>query len=199
MTKIHINSHYAIGVIIASICLYFLNLTFLEYSLIIIGSFLCDFDVFFSKYARDYNHRNLITHSIIPSILIIVLGFFLNWFPLIISGLTYFLHVVIDTFDWGTNFFYFPHKTIGLRFLISKEEEENLEKYLSKYKRKASFFDFKYYKSNILLISEIIFFILMVLFVSLFSIEYFYVIFIYFPLLYFHLSRHYKLKKIENN
>lgn len=195
----HINSHFAVGVILASIFTYYFKLTLFEYLLIIITSFLCDFDVFFSKYARDHNHRNLITHSIIPSLIIILLGVSFNWFALIISGMTYFLHVFIDTFDWGTNFFYFPHKTIGFRLLISKEEEDNLESYLSEYKVKASFFDFKYYNSNFLLFSEIIIFVLMISSVFLFTIEYFFVIFFYFPLLFFHLSRHYKFKKIEED
>ncbi|TFF95690.1 MAG: hypothetical protein EU547_07245 [Promethearchaeota archaeon] len=197
MINIHINSHFAIGVIIASLSSYFLKLNFIEYSLIIIASFICDFDVFFSKYAKDKNHRNLISHSIIPSIIIIFIGLFLNWIALIISGFVYFLHVFIDTFDWGTNFFYFSHKTIGLRFLITKEERENLEEHLAKYKTPASFFDFKYYNNKFLLFSELILFVFMLLVVFIFTLDYFYIIFLYFPFLFFHLLRHYKLKKIE--
>ncbi|TXT61919.1 MAG: conserved membrane protein of unknown function [Promethearchaeota archaeon] len=195
----HINSHYALGVIIASISTYYLDFIALEYTLIIIASFICDFDVFFSLYARDRNHRNLITHSIIPSVIIIIIGVIFNWLGLIIAGFAYLLHVVIDTFDWGTNLFYFPKKTIGLRFLISKDEEENLDKYLSKYKVKSSFFDFKYYNSKIFLFSEIFLFFVMLFIISLFTLEYYYVLFFYFPFLFFHLGRHYKLKNIEKS
>ena len=197
MIIIHINSHFAIGIIIASISSYFLKLNLIEYSLIVIASFICDFDVFFSKYAKDKNHRNLISHSIIPSVIIIFFGIILNWIALIIVGITYFLHVFIDTFDWGTNFFYFSHKTIGLRLLISKEEQENLEEHLSKYKTPASFFDFKYYNNKFLLLSELIIFVFMLLVVFIFTLDYFYIIFLYFPFLFFHLLRHYKLKKSE--
>jgi hypothetical protein len=196
---LHINSHYALGVIIASISTYYLNLIALEYSLIIIASFICDFDVFFSQYARDRNHRNLITHSLIPSVIIFIFGIIFNWLGLIIAGFAYLLHVIIDTFDWGTNLFYFPKKTIGLRFLISKDEEENLDKYLSQYKVKSSFFDFKYYNSKILLFSEIVLFFAMLFIISLFTWEYYYVLFFYFPFLFFHLARHYKLKNIEES
>ncbi|GAH38744.1 unnamed protein product [marine sediment metagenome] len=70
-------------------------------------AFICDFDVFFSKYAIDNNHRLLITHSIIPGVIIIILGFLFNSISVVIGGFSYSIHIIIDTFDWGTNFFYF--------------------------------------------------------------------------------------------
>ena len=86
--------------------------------MIVFSAFVCDFDVFFSKYAKDHNHRNLITHSIIPSIIVIVLGIVFNWPALVISGFALFLHIFVDLFDWGTNLFYFSKKMIGPRLFI---------------------------------------------------------------------------------
>jgi hypothetical protein len=195
----HINSHFAVGVIIASILNYFFNFSFLDYSLIVLFSFLCDFDILLSKYAKDHNHRLLITHSIIPSILIIILGFIFMWPALAVSGISYSIHIIIDAIDWGTNFFYFQKKQVGLKFLISKEEIENLPDYLAQFKSPASFFDQKYYNSKICLGIEIIIFILMVVFLFWFALPYSFILPFYFFGLYFHLQRHYTLKKIENN
>jgi len=86
----HINSHFSIGVILASILNYYFNFNLINFSIIILFSFICDFDVLFSKYAKDYNHRLLISHSIIPSIIIIFLGYLLNWKVLIIGGCIFF-------------------------------------------------------------------------------------------------------------
>jgi len=163
----------------------------------VFSAFLSDFDVFFSRYAKDHNHRNLITHSIIPSAIIIVVGLVFYWPALIISGFAYFMHVVVDMFDWGINLFYFPKKTYGPRLFMSNEEEENLSKILTQYKNGVSFFDFKYYNSKVALIIEALLFILMVFFIIVLAFEYILISLIYFLGLYFHLSRHYHLKKIE--
>ena len=195
----HINSHLAVGVIFTSFLHYFFNFTLLEFLLIVCFSFICDFDVFFSKYAKDNNHRLLISHSIIPSIIVIIIGYILNWPALVIGGFSYAVHITIDTIDWGTNFFYFQKKQIGFKLLISKEEYENLPKYLARYKIPASFFDEKYYNNKVCLATEIILFILMIIFILLFAVQYLFMILLYFLGLYFHLHRHFTLKKIEAN
>ena len=167
--------------------------------MIVLASVISDFDVFFSKYAKDHNHRNLITHSVFPSIIIFVLGIIFYWPALIISGFSYFIHVFVDLFDWGTNFLYFPKKTFGPRLFMSKEEEDKLSLYLAQYKNPASFFDFKYYNDKVALTIEALLFILMMIFIIVFAFEYILIVIIYFLGLYFHLSRHFHLKKIENN
>ena len=161
-------------------------------------AFICDFDVFFSKYAKDNNHRLLITHSIIPGVIIIILGFLFNSISVVIGGFSYFIHIIIDTFDWGTNFFYFQKKQIGLKLLISKEEFNNISKYLSKFKRKQSFFDERYYRCKACLIIEMLVFALMMLIITLFARGFFFVVIIYFLFLGFHLYIHFNLKKIES-
>ena len=195
----HINSHFATGVIFASILNYFFNFSLFEYFLILALSFICDFDIFFSQFAKNHNHRMLISHSIIPSLFIIVLGVIINWPALYFSGITYSIHIVIDTFDWGTNFFYFQKKQVGLKLLISKEEFNDLPKYLTEYKKPESFFDEKYYSNKICLGIEVIIFILMVIFTIIFAFQYIFFILIYFIFLSFHLYRHFLLKRIESS
>ena len=174
----HINSHFAVGVIFSSILNYFYNFDLIEFVFIVLFSFLCDFDVFFAKYAKNHNHRMLISHSIIPGFLILVFGIIINWPAIAFSGAAYSIHVIIDTFDWGTNFFYFQKKQIGLKLLITKEEFENLPEYLSKFKKAESFFDSKYYSSRISLGIEVIVFILMMVSIILFAFQFIFIVFI---------------------
>lgn len=183
----------------ASIFNYFFRLNLLEYIIVVLGAFITDFDVLFAKYARDHNHRMLISHSIIPSVVVIILGFFFNWIALIFCGIGLFLHVFVDTFDWGTNIFYFPKKLVGIKLLITKDEFENLDKYLAQYKQNDSFFDLKYYNCKTCLALEAALFILMLLFAAIFAMEYILIIPLYFIGLFFHLSLHFNLKKIEAN
>ncbi len=194
----HINSHFAAGLIFASILNYFYSFSLFEFVFIVFFSFICDLDVFFAKYAIDHNHRMLISHSIIPGFLMLLLGIIINWPVLAFSGAIYSIHIIIDTFDWGTNFFYIQKKQIGLKLLISKEEFENLPKYLSKFKKAESFFDSKYYSSKVSLGIEAILFILMCVFTILFAFQFIFIITFYFLGLLFHLTRHFKLKRIES-
>ncbi|MHA2472456.1 MAG: hypothetical protein ACXAES_04410, partial [Promethearchaeota archaeon] len=61
--------------------------------MVVIFAFLCDFDIFLSKFALDKNHRMLITHSIIPGTIVLIFGLIFNWIALIVSGLSYLIHV----------------------------------------------------------------------------------------------------------
>jgi len=126
-----------------------------------------------------------------------VFGIFIDWPAIAFSGAAYSIHIIIDTFDWGTNFFYFQKKQIGLKLLITKEEFENLPEYISKFKKTESFFDTKYYSSRINLGIEVIVFILMMVTIIIFAFEFVLISLFYFLGLYFHLSRHFKLKKFE--
>jgi hypothetical protein len=189
--------HFGIGVVIAAISKYYFNFDFLEFLIIVVFAFLCDFDIFLSKYAQDNNHRMLISHSVIPGTVIIIIGIIFNGIALIIGGFSYLIHVLIDTFDWGTNLFYFPKKQVGLKLLISKEELQNLERYLSNYKRPESFFDKKYYSCKVCFIVEVTTFILMMISIIFFASDYILFVLVYFLFLAFHLHRHFILKKIE--
>ncbi|MHA1805847.1 MAG: hypothetical protein ACTSU4_15120, partial [Promethearchaeota archaeon] len=129
----------------------------------------------------------LITHSIIPSLIVSLLGIIFLYPALILAGFCLFLHVFIDTFDWGTNFFFFPKKIWGLKFLISKEEFLNFKRLIAQYNHPAAFFDFKYYANKTCLAIEIIIFIGMVFSLFLFARQYLYFILFYFLFLLFHL------------
>lgn len=199
----HINVHIAIGIIITSIVHYFFHLNVIEYLFILLLSFICDFDVLFVKLTKNQNHRLFLTHSLIPSLILIVIGsiimLFYNYIVIILGGASYLIHILIDTFDWGTNLFYFPKKQNGFKLLMSVEEIENLPNYLSQYKHPASYFDLKYYNNNICLLIEITLFCSMLIIVFIFALEYFYFISLYFLGLGFHLSRHYQLKESEKD
>jgi hypothetical protein len=118
---------------------------------------------------------------------------------ILLGGLSYMLHIIIDTFDWGTNLFYFPKKQSGFKFLMSIEEIENLPQYLSQYKNPGFFFDKKYYNNKVCMAIEISVFCAMLIVVSIFALEYFVFITLYFIGLGFHLSHYYRLKKLETN
>jgi len=195
----HINSHFAIGMIIASISNFFIRLNLLEFILIVLCAFISDFDVFFTKLAKDNNHRNLFSHSIYPGIIILIISLIFTWPALLIASFSFISHIMIDFLDWGTNVFYFPKKPYGIKYLISKEEEENLVVLLKDYKINASYFDFKYYSHKPSLFIETILFILMLIIVIFFALEYILLTPFYFLGLYFHLSRHFYLKKVEHN
>ncbi len=193
----HINLHYGIGIITASICHIFLQINLFEFIIIILSAFLIDFDIFFSKFAKDHNHRNLFTHSIWPGCIILILGIIFFNLLLIICGVSLLIHVSIDTLDWGTNLFY-TGKTIGLKCLISPEEYKNIDEILSNYKVAHSFFVFRYYNNNGCRIAEISVFILMILTTLFLASEFWYFIPIYFFFLGIHLYEYKKLKEIEN-
>ena len=193
----HVNVHFAIGVIIASIFHYFLDFTLFEFILIIGCSFIMDFDVFFSKFAPDNNHRMLVTHSILPGVILVIIGLIISWPALYLGGFAYIVHSIIDTFDWGTNLFGFNKKPFGAKLLITKEELNNLPEILADYKINKSFFDFRYYDSKVILIIEAILLVLMVVFIVIFAFEYILVCLLYIPLLIFHVSGYLHLKKVE--
>ncbi len=86
---------------------------------------------------------------------------------------------------------------MGLKLLITNDEFENLDKYLAKYKNKESFFDFKYYDCKVCLVIEGILFLLMMIFSIGIVIGYIIFVPLYFLGLFFHLSVHFNLKKIE--
>ncbi len=193
----HINTHFAIGIIIASIFNVIYHFTLLEFSFIVICGFIMDFDIFFTKYARDGNHRMLISHSILPGLCILFIGLLIFSPVIILGGLTYIIHITIDTLDWGTNFFGIHKKPFGPKFLISKDELEKLDEILSQYKIKKSFFDFRYYSKKIIIAIELILLVLMVISISLFAIEYILLSLIYIPFLLFHVLGYLQMKKIE--
>ncbi len=197
MKIIHLNVHFAIGVILASIFHYYFNFNLLEFSSIILCSFIMDFDFLLSQYAKDRNHRMLITHSIYPGMILMVFGIILQLVVLIFCGIAYIIHVIVDAFDWGTNLFGIHEKPFGPKLLVSKEEFKNMKEVLEKYKVKKSFFDFRYYSNRSILTIEILLATFMMIFIIINAFEYVFISLIYIPFLLFHLLGYFHLKKIE--
>ncbi|MFX1273942.1 MAG: hypothetical protein ACFFBP_12310 [Promethearchaeota archaeon] len=164
---------------------------------IVVCAFVADFDIIFLKFTKEDNHRMFFSHSIFPSLILFVSGILFNSYFLNICGVACLSHVFIDTIDWGTNVFFFKRKIIGFKFLITKEEFDNIESYLVKYKVARSFFDFRYYQSKLMMTLEIGFFLAMMVFMISFSLVFILMIMLYFIGFVLHLFTHYRLKAIE--
>ena len=190
----HINVHFGIGLIIASVTHYFIQLNFFTFSFIVLCGFISDFDIIFKKYAKDHNHRLLISHSIYPSLIIIIIGIILNEIWVLMGGIAYFCHILIDLIDWGTNFFY-NKKMFGLRILLSPEERNDLSHIINdKSPNRQLFFVHRYYSSKVMIFLEIIIGISTFIAVFVFAINYWYFIFGYLFFFGFHLSEYIGLK-----
>ncbi|QEE15860.1 hypothetical protein DSAG12_01687 [Promethearchaeum syntrophicum] len=189
----HINVHFGIGLIIASVTHYFIQLNIFTFSFIVLCGFILDFDIIFKKYAKDHNHRMLISHSIYPSLIIIIIGIILNEIWVLMGGIAYFCHILIDLIDWGTNFFY-NNKIFGLRLLLTPEERIDLSHVLEDKNNRQFFFVQRYYSSKLMIILEILIGISMFIAVFVFVINYWYFIFGYVFFFGFHLSEYIGLK-----
>jgi len=195
------NTHYAMGLIIASTLNFWYTLNIWEYLFIVFCAFCADLDYAFSKYAEDKNHRNFITHTIYPSILFICLGillnylihfpflFFTNFIIIIVGGIAYASHIVLDLLDWGLNPFYTYH-TLGL-YLTLTQHEKNLSRpktIIQREKQKDKYFFIKrYYSTTSILIIDFIISVIGFLFVFVFNPQFWYVNFGLFILIEFHL------------
>ncbi len=181
------------GIIIASLTNYFIPLNIFTFSFIILCGFLLDFDIIFKKYAKDHNHRMLISHSIYPSLIIIIIGIILNEIWVLMGGIAYFCHILIDLIDWGTNF-WFNNKMFGLRILLTPEERVDLSHVINDKENRQFFFVQRYYSSKLMIFLEIIVGISMFIALFVFAINYWYFLFGYIFFFAFHLSEYIGLK-----
>ena len=193
----HINVHLAFGVIVASITNYFMPLNIFTFSFIVLCGFISDFDIIFKKYAKDHNHRMLITHSIYISLIIIIIGIIIGiifdeiW--VLMGGIAYFCHILIDLIDWGTNF-WFNSKMFGLRILLSPEERIDLSHVIEDKKYRQFFFVQRYYSSKLMIFLEIVIGISMFIALFALAINYWYFILGYIFFFAFHFSEYIGLK-----
>jgi hypothetical protein len=181
------------GIIIASLTHYYIQLNFFTFSFIVLCGFISDFDIIFKKHAKDHNHRMLITHSIYPSLIIIIIGILLNSIWVLMGGIAYFCHILIDLIDWGTNFLY-NKKMFGFRLLLSPEERIDLSHVINDKKNRQFFFVQRYYSSKLMIFLEIIIGISMFIALFVFSINYWYFLFGYIFFFAFHFSEYIELK-----
>ncbi|MHA1339043.1 MAG: metal-dependent hydrolase [Promethearchaeota archaeon] len=160
------NTHYAMGLIIASSLHFWYTLNLGEYLFIVFCAFIADIDYFFRKFAKDENHRNFITHTIYPAIILIVLSpildyffhtpflFITNFVVIAVGGFAYLSHILLDLLDWGLNPFYTKH-TIGL-YLVLSQHEKNLahpKTIIEREKKKDQYFFVKRYYNTPLIVS----------------------------------------------
>jgi len=124
---------------------------FFEFSLIVAFPFLIDFDFLLSKYAKNNNHRRLITHSLIPYLCLLVIGIFIPL--LLILGICGVVHILSDALDWGTALFApFYNDTLG--GILPKPPKEIVE--IPNYRKRQCWFTKIYYTSFSLFTLEIV-------------------------------------------
>jgi hypothetical protein len=173
--------HIAQGIIIALLFLPFL--TVFEFYLVVIFPFLIDLDFLFSKFAKNKNHRRLITHSLLPYIALLTFGFIYPVF--FILGLCGVVHLLIDMIDWGTALlapFYrdpiggvLPHVPLNL---IS---EANFE-------QRQCWFTKTYYRSKVILTVEVLIVLLAISLILIIAVQYLWLMVLYSLFLAFHLT-----------
>ena len=157
----HSSLHFAIGIIIAGLTKPFYPAGFWPFAFIVGCSFGPDFDIIFSKYAKDFNHRNLFTHSVYIPLGLIIVGFSMQNPWILIGGISYFCHLLPDLLDWGTNL-WSTGKTVGYQILLEVEERGKVLDIIKDLPEPHWFFIERYYNSTIIKIIEMGSFIVMV-------------------------------------
>ncbi len=168
------------------------SLGILEFLLVVWFPFLIDFDFLFSKFAKDRNHRRLITHSLFPYIALLIIGIF---FPLIlILGICGLVHVITDSIDWGTALFT-PLYRAPIGGILPKPPKEIVE--IPNYRKRQCWFTKTYYESKPVLTLEISFGALSVLLIIFLNIWYIWIIIFYLFFLILNLRFHFKCRGFE--
>ena len=197
------NVHAAVGIIIAMIFSSYLSDFEILY---IIGVLvIIDFDYLLSRFAKNHNHRRLPTHTFFLYGIFILFGvlFFIFkiyifdfidlWRYIVLFGICGFIHVGMDSFDWGIMLFYpYSQNLIGgiLKIPNTKNEQNN--------NVPLCYFIKTYYRSNIIKISEVIFGILAFISIVFINFNYYYILLLYFGTLTFHMIQFFKCKKEKN-
>ncbi|HME54862.1 MAG TPA: hypothetical protein VKM55_21840 [Candidatus Lokiarchaeia archaeon] len=210
--NIHVNTHLAFGTFTTLLftAIFPGQLSFFEVAACILSACVVDVDFLFSKFMKYHNHRLLPTHSaVMPAALfIIAIVLTLGWpamsslsLTAIICGINVLIdHDLVDSYDWGLNFF-LNGKIVGKKILIGNKTPDEYYQLASKYVPEHAPFIKKYYESNIMRALEIIAFSLMVISLLLSwngaGHEQWWVLICYVGFLGFHL--HYYIKEVRNN
>ena len=155
--------------------LFFPYLEFLEVWLVVIFPFLIDFDFLLSKYAKNNNHRRLVTHSLIPYFCLLIIGIF---FPLaLILGICGVVHILSDAIDWGTALFApFYGEPVG--GILPKPPKEIVE--IPDYRKRQCWFVKTYYASRFMIALEVLFGVIAILLIIFIDVLYLWVTIFYF-------------------
>jgi len=182
--------HISQGIIIAM--LFLSSLTILEYIIVVLFPFIIDLDFLLSKFAKNHNHRRLITHSIIPYLCLLIIGIF---FPLIlILGICGVVHILSDALDWGTALFS-PFYKEPLGGILPHPPKEIVE--ITNYRKRQCWFATTYYKSKVLLFLEIIFGILAILLIVIIDSSYLWITLFYFLFVAFQVHLNIQCRKLN--
>ena len=181
----HINSHYAVGLLFGILSHHYYGFDILIILIIIGAAFVQDVDIIFSASAPEKNHRMLITHSIWPATMVLIIAFVLNISWLIIAGFALLSHTLIDMLDWGTNIFY-TGKIYGARFLLPEEDRQHLKDLVEKDELSHSFFTQRYYHSIVFRLIELVLISSVVLLMITTRFPYYWLGFLYIPFFGFH-------------
>ena len=192
----HSSVHYGLGIIFAGITSLLIPINFWIVAIIILSAIFADFDIFLKNYAQDGNHRMLLTHSIYLPILLLVIGIISSSIIIIMAGISYFLHIVIDLLDWGTNVFY-TKKIYGVRILLKKDEYFRVKELMHQEKIPQWFFVKRYYRSYAMILIEIGVSLGMFMVIFVYIPQFWYFIGGYIFTLTFHLVEYFELKHIS--
>jgi len=180
--------HIAQGIIIALLFLPFLDS--FEFYLVVFFPCIIDLDFLFSGTVKNKNHRRLITHSLLPYLVLAALGFIYPlFFILALCGI---VHLFIDIIDWGTAllapFYKDPIGGILPDVPTSLLSESN-------FKQRQCWFTKTYYNSWIIRITEVGFGIFTIALILIINAQYIWLMGFYFLLLAFHLSYYLRCRR----
>ncbi|MEX2681126.1 MAG: hypothetical protein Q6373_005970 [Candidatus Sigynarchaeota archaeon] len=129
----HLNAHLAFSTVVTLLLASILpvQLSFLEVAVCIAAGFAVDADFVLVRFAKYRNHRYLLTHSMFLPFILVVLsvcllfliqGTSLAWTSWI-CAVNVLIHDIVDSIDWGLNFFA-NGKIVGMRILLGGKTPE---------------------------------------------------------------------------
>ncbi len=149
---VHANTHIAFGVTITALLSLVIPLSWFDFLLAVCGSFAQDLDFLFSKYAKDENHRLLITHSIWPGIAAIVLSIPLAMPWIFAAGINSLCHVLFDSMDWGVTLLG-QQKLFGPK-ILHRGKSLTITECRARYPNFRCYFTIQWYRNRLMWVLE---------------------------------------------
>lgn len=184
---------------------YFTHLSIIEFCLIVLSSFGVDFDFIFRNFEKKDggNHRNFITHTIYPGLIIFCIGLiiaFYNYHVIWICGISYLSHILFDCVDTGLRLF-FTEKYYGWFVLITQDEKNlgvTFKKVIEENISKDEYFILRrYFKNSITLFLDITVSIIGFAILFTFASEFWWIYIGFFLLLEYHLHEKKKASRVK--
>ncbi|MHA1672146.1 MAG: hypothetical protein ACTSYI_00835, partial [Promethearchaeota archaeon] len=152
-----------------------------------------DFDILLLIKSKEKNHRMFFSHSIFFSGTILLLALLTSQWWLFFCGIGALIHVCIDMMDWGTNLL-FTKRIIGPRFLLKRDEWDNVPGLMKKEFAPKYFFVKRYFGSIPFQLLEILAGLGMILCFVFLVPSYWYAVFGYVLVLGYHLFEFFELR-----